>query len=78
MGDGWEHTKDLGRPREVPRRKVLGRAGRAVPFRRRGGRGDGVGGVLDGLTASGGAGDAGPADPGAVDGVDGGEVADGE
>lgn len=57
-----EHTKDLGRPRAVPGRKVLGRAGRAVPFRRRGGRGDGVGGVLDGLTrratASGGGADA--------------------
>ena len=49
MGDGWEHTKDLGRPREVPRRKVLGRSGPARPFRK-GAPGDLLGGVLDALT----------------------------
>lgn len=71
MGDGWEHTKDLGRPREVPRRKVLGRSGSARPFRK-GSPGDLLGGVLDALTrrhtASGGGSDV----------VDGGEVANGE
>lgn len=83
MGDGWEHTKDLGRPREVPARRVLGRSGLARPFRK-GAPGDLLGGVLDSLTrrstASGGAGDAveDPAEDPAVEDVDGEEVAGGE